>query len=376
MARSRATESQQQLAVFIDFENIALGLQNSPRFQVRRVLDRLLEKGKVIAKVAYADWNRFREYTRDLHENGIELIEIPRRATSGKNSADIRLVVDAMDLSWSKEHIDTFVIVSGDSDFSPLVAKLKENGRHVIGLGMKASTSPLLANGCDEFIYYEDLEHEAEQEQSTESDEGESRSRARSPRDKDSAFRLLADTVRALERENFDVIQASLVKDTMKRKRPAFSEAALGYSSFSEMLEDAQEAGIVTLRRDERSGTYDVKLAAGVVGGRKRRAPTGAAGARSGAAPAHSGPSVPTRTALPLADLPAAPRRAPGSPAPGSRRAPASGLPNPPQPSATRPAPTSTIVPPVESPAANGRRGRRRSRAGVRSGVRRIRSSV
>src|SRR5213594_3593470 len=148
---------QHQLAVFIDFENIALGLQGSARFDTRRVLDRMLERGKVIVKVAYADWNRFREYTTSLHENGIELIEIPRRATTGKNSADIRLVVDAMDLSWSKSHIDTFVIVSGDSDFSPLVAKLKENGKHVIGLGMKQSTSDMLRDSCDEFIYYEDL---------------------------------------------------------------------------------------------------------------------------------------------------------------------------------------------------------------------------
>ena len=249
-----AASPQLQLAVFIDFENIALGLrENDPPFDIRRILDRLLEKGKVIVKVAYADWNRFRSYTQSLHENGIELIEIPRRASTGKNSADIRLVVDAMDLSWSKEHIDTFVIVSGDSDFSPLVSKLKENGRHVIGLGMKASTSPLLANGCDEFIYYEDLQHRRD----TAGPE------AKPAGDREEAFRLLTDTVRALERENFDVIQASLVKDTMKRKRPAFSEAALGYGSFSELLEDAVEAGIVTLKKDERSGTYVVKSLAG-----------------------------------------------------------------------------------------------------------------
>jgi len=245
---------QHQLAVFIDFENIALGLrEGSPPFDVRRLLDRLLEKGKVIVKVAYADWNRFRTYTTDLHENGIELIEIPRRAITGKNSADIRLVVDAMDLSWSKEHIDTFVIVSGDSDFSPLVSKLKENGRHVIGLGMKASTSPLLANGCDEFIYYEDLEHAP----------AAPRTGSRPTGDKDGAFSLLAETVRALQRENFDVIQASLVKDTMKRKRPAFSEASLGYRNFSDLLEAAQEAGVITLSKDERSGTYMVTDVAG-----------------------------------------------------------------------------------------------------------------
>lgn len=240
---------QLSIAIFIDFENIALGLRDaSAPFEARRILDRLLEKGRVIVKVAYADWNRFRSHTQNLHENGIELIEIPRRESTGKNSADIRLVVDAMDLCWSKEHIDTFVIVSGDSDFSPLVAKLKENGRNVIGLGMKKSTSPLLANSCDEFIYYEDLEQGAEPAESS----------AKPAHGKDAAFRLLADTVRALQRENFDVIQASLVKDTMKRKRPAFSEAALGYGSFSEMLEDAQEAGLIQLRKDERSRTWMV----------------------------------------------------------------------------------------------------------------------
>lgn len=253
------TGPQLQIAVFIDFENIALGLRDaSAPFEVRRVLDRLLEKGKVIVKVAYADWNRFRSHTQSLHESGIELIEIPRRESTGKNSADIRLVVDAMDLSWSKEHIDTFVVVSGDSDFSPLVAKLKENGKHVIGLGMKASTSSLLANACDEFIYYEDLEHGPEP----------SKAGAKPAHDKDEAFRLLADTVRALQRENFEVIQASLVKDTMKRKRPAFSEAALGYGSFSELLEDAQESKVVTLRKNERSGTY---MVTGVASERPRR---------------------------------------------------------------------------------------------------------
>jgi uncharacterized protein (TIGR00288 family) len=247
---SASASAHQQLAVFIDFENIALGLQGDATFDIRRVLERLLEKGKVIVKVAYADWHRFRQYTTGLHEAGIELIEIPRRATTGKNSADIRLCVDAMDLSWSKEHIDTFVILSGDSDFSPLVAKLKENGRHVIGLGMKASTSPLLANSCDEFIYYEDLVREREEEKPGPRPEGKD--------GREDAFRLLVDTVRALQRENFDVMQASLVKDTMKRKRPSFNEGAYGWGSFSELLEDAQEAGLVTLRRDERSGTYHV----------------------------------------------------------------------------------------------------------------------
>jgi uncharacterized protein (TIGR00288 family) len=263
---------QHQLAVFIDFENIALGLKGDGRFDVRRVLDRLLEKGKVIVKVAYADWNRFRQYTQSLHEHGIELIEIPGRATSGKNSADIRLCVDAMDLSWSKEHIDTFVIVSGDSDFSPLVSKLKENGRHVIGLGMKGSTSPLLANGCDEFVYYEEIEPNVEEVSAPKP----------GVRDEE-VYRLLADTVRALQREGTDQPQASLVKDTMKRKRPAFSEAALGYGSFSELLESAEKAGVVQIRRDERSGTYAVTGAAvrtsrsgsSAANGRRRRSRSG-----------------------------------------------------------------------------------------------------
>jgi uncharacterized protein (TIGR00288 family) len=275
---------QHQLAVFIDFENIALGL-GSATFDVRRVLDRLLEKGKVIVKVAYADWNRFRTYTTDLHENGIELIEIPRRAASGKNSADIRLVVDAMDLSWNKEHIDTFVIVSGDSDFSPLVAKLKENGRHVIGMGMKASTSPLLANGCDEFIYYEDLARPS----------AAAPAGTHSAGDREEAFGFLAETVRALEREGFDVIQASLVKDTMKRKRPAFSEAALGYGTFSDLLEDAEKAGAIALRRDERSRTYMV-TAEGTARPRARatRARDGRQPARTAGARAPAGRTTPT----------------------------------------------------------------------------------
>ena len=152
------TDGDRSLAIFIDFENLALGFQGRrDRFDIERVLARLVEKGKVVAKKAYADWSRFKEYTAPLHESAIELIEIPKRSQTGKNSADIRLCVDAMDLAYSKEHIDTFVIVSGDSDFSPLVSKLKENGKHVIGLGMQESTSELLRDNCDEFIYYEDL---------------------------------------------------------------------------------------------------------------------------------------------------------------------------------------------------------------------------
>ncbi len=155
------TNEDRSLAIFIDFENLALGFQGRrDRFDIVRVLERLVEKGKVVCKKAYADWSRFASFTTQLHEAAIELIEIPRRAESGKNSADIRLCVDAMDLAYSKDHIDTFVIVSGDSDFSPLVSKLKELGKHVIGLGMQESTSDLLRDNCDEFIYYEDLGQE------------------------------------------------------------------------------------------------------------------------------------------------------------------------------------------------------------------------
>src|SRR5438045_1418083 len=153
-------DSERSLAVFIDFENLALGFQGRrERFDIAPVLKRLVEKGKIVAKKAYADWSRFSGYTAPLHEAAIELVEIPRRSQTGKNSADIHLCVDAMDLAYSKEHIDTFVIVSGDSDFAPLVSKLKENGKHVIGMGMQESTSELLRDNCDEFIYYEDLGH-------------------------------------------------------------------------------------------------------------------------------------------------------------------------------------------------------------------------
>ena len=153
------SETERTLAVFIDFENLAIGFKRRRGdFDIQKILERLLEKGKVIVRKARADWNEYKQYTRPLHEAAIELIKIPRRSMTGKNSADIRLAVDAMDLAWSKEHIDTFVIVSGDSDFSPLVSKLKENGKHIIGIGMRDSTSDLLAQNCDEFIFYEDLE--------------------------------------------------------------------------------------------------------------------------------------------------------------------------------------------------------------------------
>jgi uncharacterized protein (TIGR00288 family) len=244
------TDSERSLALFIDFENLALGFQGRrDRFDIIRVLERMVEKGKIVAKKAYADWNRFSGYTAMLHEAAIELIEIPRRAQSGKNSADIRLCVDAMDLAYSKEHINTFVVVSGDSDFSPLVSKLKELGKHVIGLGMTESTSDLLRDNCDEFIYYEDLGQAPALSPTLNS---------QLPEAKRKAFELLMESLLALRRENKEVLWSSMVKDTMKRKKPSFNEAYHSYRTFSELLEDAQREGLLELDTDKRSRTYVV----------------------------------------------------------------------------------------------------------------------
>ena len=258
-------DTARSLAVFIDLENLALGFRSEKqgKFDIEKVLERLLEKGKLIVKKAYADWSRFPVYTTALHESAIELIEIPKRTQTGKNSADIRLVVDAIDLAWSKQHIDTFVIVSGDSDFSPLVSKLKENGKHVIGLGMRDSTSDLLRDNCDEFIYYEDLVGPATEEQVVRRLETEVSEQKRE------AFALLLDACIALRRENQGGLYASMIKDTMKRKKPSFSESHYGYRSFTHLLEDAQQLGIVDIERDSRSGTYVVTRFSG-----ERDAPT------------------------------------------------------------------------------------------------------
>jgi uncharacterized protein (TIGR00288 family) len=244
----------QDLAVFFDFENVALGLpkHGEDSFDIHRVLQRLLEKGNILVRRAYADWSRFSKFVRSFHEAGIELIEIPRRGDSGKNSADIHMCVDAMDLCYAKEHIDTFVIVSGDSDFSPLVSKLRENGKRVIGLGVQGTTSELLVANCDEFIFYESIVAEPKPETLAEPQSVDAKS---------AGIRLVADTVAALLREGRDPIQASLIKDTIKRKQPSFTEAAHGYRSFTELLEDAQARKLITLREDPRSGTYFVSLA-------------------------------------------------------------------------------------------------------------------
>jgi uncharacterized protein (TIGR00288 family) len=241
------------LAVFIDFENLALGFQGRrDRFDIGRVIERLVEKGKIVAKKAYADWSRFHPYCTSLHEAAIELIEIPRRSQTGKNSADIRLCVDAMDLAYSKDHIDTFVVVSGDSDFSPLVSKLKELGKHVIGLGMQDSTSDLLRDNCDEFIYYEDLNRPGVTPELT------PEVTSQLSENKRKAFALLLESLQALRRENKEVLWSSMIKDTMKRKKPSFNETYHGYRTFSELLEDAKEQGLLDLETDTRSRTYVV----------------------------------------------------------------------------------------------------------------------
>jgi len=241
---------ERKIALFMDFENIAIGVRDAKykKFEVELLLERLLEKGKIVLKKAYCDWDRFPDYKRELHEAAIELIEIPGRSYSGKNSADIRMAVDAMDISWSKDHIDLFVIASGDSDFSPLVSKLKENDKYVIGVGVKNSSSDLLIDNCDEFIFYEDLVRGVQQA-------------AAAPvagRDKKQAevFKLLIDSIKALMRENKEILWGSMVKQTMQRKKPTFNEEYYGYNTFSNLLEDAQANSIIKIKKDTKSGSY------------------------------------------------------------------------------------------------------------------------
>jgi uncharacterized LabA/DUF88 family protein len=239
---------EQRLALFIDFENIALGVRDSQskKFDIQLVLQRLIEKGRIVFKKAYADWTRYAEYKRAFHEAAIELIDIPQRNYTGKNSADIRMVVDAMDLSASKSHITTFVVCSGDSDFSPLVSKLKEADKIVIGVGVKNSTSELLITNCDEFIFYEDLVRETRALPSIDN----------LPEKQREAFRLMLDSMQALQREGYDVIWGSMIKQTMQRKQPYFNESYYGYRSFSELLEDAERHKLISMKKDVKSGGY------------------------------------------------------------------------------------------------------------------------
>jgi len=249
--RNQSVTDERKIAMFCDLENIALGVRDSQikKFDVHLVLERLLEKGKIIVKKAYCDWERYSEYKRAFHEAAIEMIDIPQKYYSGKNSADIKMVVDAMDMSYAKEHLDTFVLLSGDSDFSPLVSKLKENNKYVIGIGVKGSSSNLLIDNCDEFIYYEDVWRDRQAAPKVDGGANKKGSEA---------FTLMVDAIQALLRENKDVLWGSMIKQTMQRKKPSFNEGYYGYSTFSELLEDAERNNLIKLKKDQRSGTYIV----------------------------------------------------------------------------------------------------------------------
>ncbi len=258
------------LALFCDFENVALGVRDvkMPTFDISLVLERLLLKGSIVTKKAYCDWDRYKSYKPAMHEAAFELIEIPHIKLSGKNSADIRMVVDALDLCYTKEHIDTFVIISGDSDFSPLVSKLRENARTVIGVGVKQSTSDLLISNCDEFIFYDDLvrgdggDGKSGGEPKNRERKKSKKKRARKQTDKaQEAIDLVIETMEALYSERGDraKLWGSMIKQTLKRRRPGFNESYYGFSSFSDLLEEAENRKQLVLELDEKSGGYVVR---------------------------------------------------------------------------------------------------------------------
>jgi uncharacterized protein (TIGR00288 family) len=259
------------MALFCDFENIALGVRdaNYAQFDIGKVVERLLLKGNIVVKKAYCDWERYKDFKAAMHEASFEMIEIPHLRMSGKNSADIRMVVDALDLCYTKGHVDTFVILSGDSDFSPLVSKLRENDKIVIGVGVKNSTSDLLIANCDEFIYYDDLVRRQPahpkvvvKETGRRPTRGVTAKTAREPGDKkQEAWDLIVDTYEALveERGEGEKIWGSMVKQTLKRRKPGFNESYYGFRSFSQLLEEAQARGILELEPEEKSGGYIIK---------------------------------------------------------------------------------------------------------------------
>jgi uncharacterized protein (TIGR00288 family) len=252
--------SEPRIAVFVDFENLAHGVKGG-KFQIELVLKRLLEKGRIVYKRAYSDWGRYREYVRDFHAHGIELIDIPQSKASGKNSADIRMVVDALDLCYAKQHIDVFALLTGDSDFSPLVSKLKENDKRVVGCGVKNSTSDLLIGSCDEFIYYDDLSRDREasaarrKRTAKKTPSGADKEEER----REEGFEHIAEIVQGLQRD-YDVTWGSMVKQALNRVYPGFDTGYYGFSSFSQMLEAAEKAGYVSLEFDEDRGNYVVHL--------------------------------------------------------------------------------------------------------------------
>ncbi|WP_184330504.1 NYN domain-containing protein [Povalibacter uvarum] len=261
------------MALFCDFENIALGVRDAQyaKFDIDRVLERLLLKGSIVVKKAYCDWDRYKEFKAPMHEASFELIEIPHVRMSGKNSADIRLVVDALDLCYTKAHVDTFVIISGDSDFSPLVSKLRENNKTVIGVGVKSSTSDLLIANCDEFIFYDDLVRQNEKKQRTRRKTAP-KQQAGAPKEqpkaektdedrRQEAFDLVMDTIEALasERDQDEKIWGSMVKQALKRRNPGFNETYYGFRTFSDLLEEAKKRRLLDLEADQKSGGFVIK---------------------------------------------------------------------------------------------------------------------
>jgi uncharacterized protein (TIGR00288 family) len=250
------------MAVFCDFENVALGVRDAryDRFDIKRVLERLLLKGPIVVKKAYCDWGRYSEFKAAMHEAAFELIDIPHVRQSGKNSADIRMVVDALDLCYTKSHVGTFVLITGDSDFSPLVSKLRENDKQAIGVGVKNSTSDLLIANCDEFIYYDDLVREPAKAKRKPEPKGRAGAKTKSATTEDErkaeAIELVLETIEALfaERGAEDKLWGSMVKQTLKRQRPGFNESYYGFRSFSRLLEEAAARGLIEVEEDEKSG--------------------------------------------------------------------------------------------------------------------------
>ncbi|MEQ1741592.1 MAG: NYN domain-containing protein [Candidatus Nitrotoga sp.] len=263
------------MAMFCDFENIALGVRDAKyaQFDIKKVLERLLLKGSIVVKKAYCDWDRYKEFKATMHEAAFELIEIPHVRQSGKNSADIRMVVDALDLCYTKSHVDTFVIISGDSDFSPLVSKLRENNKYVIGIGVKDSTSDLLSANCDEFIFYDDLVREQEAQKKRAAKKSPAKAPAGGTTKKSilkteddkrqEALDFIVETIEALIAERGEEkVWYSMVKPTMQRRKPGFAESAYGYRSFKELVEDAQKRNLLIMVRDEKTGQFTIRLPA------------------------------------------------------------------------------------------------------------------
>jgi uncharacterized protein (TIGR00288 family) len=270
--RMAANQDTRSMALFCDFENVALGVREAKyaQFDIGKVLERLLLKGTIVVKKAYCDWDRYKDFKSPMHAAAFELIEIPHVRQSGKNSADIRMVVDALDLCYTKSHVDTFVILSGDSDFSPLVSKLRENAKTVIGVGVKNSSSDLLIANCDEFIYYDDLVREDEAKRRAARKRKESRpasaakESAPSEDKRQEALDLALETVHALiaERGEDERIWGSMVKQALKRRNPGFNESYYGFRAFSDLLEEAEKRGLLALERDDKSGGYIIRRAA------------------------------------------------------------------------------------------------------------------